>query len=638
MKKSSTRSRRQFFKTSGLLVAGLALPATVAEADDSEPEPEKVVELPSRDAVPEADTWDLSSLFVDDADWRKTFDELKEKIKEYKKFEGQLADPTQLLACFQFDDAVDKDVERIVVYAHLKYSQDVANPQYQEMQGLADNFLAEARQATSFIRPEFFELDENQLRKILDDPDLALYRLKLERMLRQKPHTLGKDEEKLLAMTSEFSNTASRTFGLLNNADLKFGSVKNETGKISELSTGSFVVFLNSPDRDVRKTAFTQFYEGYKSHANTLGSLLGGSIQQDVFYAKARKHPSALDAALFNEEVPKTVYDNLVKGIRDSLPSLYRYYDLRRRAMKLDDIHAYDVYIPILSDIKTDYSWDRAVETIAAALKPLGEEYVSTLTAGLTTKRWCDRYENKGKRSGAFSYGSFSAMPYILMNYKPTVIDGVFTLAHEGGHSMHSYYSAKTQPFVYYDYVTFVAEVASTFNEDMLARHLLKNTDDKRMKAWLINRQIDSVRQTVFRQTMFAEFEQRTHEMVESGKSLTAPVLKEEYRKLLVDYFGPNFVIDDDLAFECFRVPHFYRAFYVYKYATGLIAALALAERVSSGGEKERNDYLAFLSGGSSKTPLDLLRVAGVDMETPAPIESAMKRFSRLVDELDALI
>ena len=631
MKTSSNRSRRQFFKAAGFLTAGLVLPAVAAE-------PETSVELPDRDAVPMADTWDLTPLFADDDTWHKTFGELKAKLKEYKKFEGKLADPVELFACLEFDAAVDKDAERIVIYAYLKYSQDLASPKYQEMNGLAENFLAELWQATSFIRPEILEIDEKRWDAIICNEKLAPYRLKLERMIRHKPHTLGKDEEKLLAMTSEFSSTASRTFGLLNNADLKFGTVKDETGKSVELSTGSFVVLMNSPDRNVRKTAFHQFYDGYKAHANTLGSLLGGSIQQDVFYAKARKHPSALDSALFNEEIPKTVYNNLVKSIRDSLPVLYKYYDLRRRAMKLDDIHMYDTYIPILSDIKTNYTWEQAVETIAAALKPLGEEYVGILTEGLTTKHWSDRYENKGKRSGAFSYGSFTGMPYILMNYKPNVIDGMFTLAHEGGHSMHSYYSAKTQPFIYYDYVTFVAEVASTFNEDLLSRHLLNNTDDKRMKAWIINRQIDSVRQTVFRQTMFAEFEQRTHELVESGKSLTMPVLREEYRKLLVDYFGPNFMVDDDLAYECFRVPHFYRAFYVYKYATGLIAALALTERVANGGNKERNDYLAFLSGGSSTTPLDLLRIAGVDMETPTPIESDMKRFARLVDELDGLI
>ena len=633
MKVTSNQSRRGFIKAAGLLSAGIALPAVAEES-----EPEKIVELPSRDAMPLDDTWDLTTLFADDNSWRQTYDELKSRLAEFKKFEGKLAAPAELLACFEFDDAVFMLMERITIYAYLKYSQDVANPKYQEMNGLAENLRAEALQATSFIRPEILEIDESLLNTIIRNEKLAAYRLKLDRILRRKPHTLGKDEEKLLAMTVEFSNTAQRTFGLLNNADLKFGTVKDETGRNIELSTGSFIVFMNSPDRNVRKTAFHQFYDGYKSLANTLGSLLGGSVQMDAFYAGARKHPSALDAALFNEEIPQTVYDNLVKGIRDSLPILYKYYDLRRRAMKLDDIHHYDTYIPILSDIKTNNSWEQAVETIAAAQKPLGEEYVAILTEGLTAKRWCDRYENKGKRSGAFCYGIFSAMPYIMMNYKPTVIDGMFTLAHEGGHAMHSYYSAKTQPFAYYKYVTFVAEVASTFNEDLLARHLLKNTDDKRMRAWIINRQIDSVRQTVFRQTMFAEFEQRTHEMVEAGKSLTMPVLREEYRKLLIDYFGPNFVVDDDLAYECLRVPHFYSAFYVYKYATGLIAAHALTERVVGGGDKERNDYLAFLSGGCSQTPLGLLRIAGVDMETPLPIESAMKRFARLVDELDDLL
>jgi len=464
------------------------------------------------------------------------------------------------------------------------------------------------------------------------------YALKMRRILRQKPHVLTKDNEQILAMLTEVSQTASKAFGLLNDADLKFGSVIDETGKSVELTTGSFAVLMNSPDRKVRATAFKQFYAGYESHENTLASLLGSSIQKDVFFAKVRKHSNAMESALFNAEVPQTVYDNLVQTVNRSLPVLHRYYEVRRRKMGLDEIRMYDTYIPILSDIKTDYPWDKAVAVIGEALRPLGEEYVRVMTEGLTTARWCDRYENRGKRSGAFSYGSFSAKPYILMNYKPTVINSLFTLAHEAGHSMHSFHCARSQPYTYYKYVTFLAEVASTFNEDMLSRHLLSQTTDKNMRASLINRQIDGIRSTLFRQTMFAEFEQRTHEAAESGEPLTAKSLKETYRKLLEAYFGPKFTLDEELSSECFRIPHFYRAFYVYQYATGISAALSLAERVSLGGAKEREDYLRFLSGGSSATPIELLRIAGVDMESPQPIESAMKRFEQLVDELESLI
>ncbi|GHT32778.1 hypothetical protein FACS1894214_4720 [Planctomycetales bacterium] len=452
-------------------------------------------------------------------------------------------------------------------------------------------------------------------------------------------------------MMSDVSRTPSKAFNLLNNTDLKFGTVKDETGSDVTLSTGSFVVLMNSQDRNVRKKAFEQFHEGYKSHENTLSALLAGSIQKDVFYAKARKFPSALESALFYEEVPKTVYDNLIKTVNAALPVLYRYYELRRKKMNLDTLNMYDVYIPILSEIKTNYTWEQAVDTVCKAVSVFGTEYTETLRAGLTTQRWCDRYENQGKRSGAFSYGSFSAKPYILMNYKDSVIDGMFTLAHEGGHSMHSYYSAKHQPYVYYDYVTFVAEVASTANEDLLSRYLLKEAKDKQMKAYLVNRQIDSIRQTLFRQTMFAEFEQRTHSEAEAGKALTAKSLQEIYYSLLKQYFGPKFTVDEILAAECLRVPHFYRGFYVYKYATGISAALSLSKRISEAAQKseaqrvegvtiptEVQNYLKFLSGGSSATPLELLRIAGVDMESPKPIEDAMKRFEELVDELETLL
>jgi oligoendopeptidase F len=437
---------------------------------------------------------------------------------------------------------------------------------------------------------------------------------------------------------TEMSQTASKAFGLLNDADLKFGNITDETGRSVQLSTGSFIVLMNSPDRKVRENAFNQFYASYQSVENTLASLLGSTIQKDVFVAKVRHFPSALESALFYPEIPKAVYDNLITTVNKALPVLHRYYELRRRKMGLDTNHMYDTYIPIVSDIKTNYPWDEGAKVLSESMQPMGEEYVKVMTEGLTTARWCDRYENEGKRSGAFCYGSFTTHPYIMMNYQPTVINSLFTLAHEAGHAMHSFYSARSQPFTYWRYATFVAEVASTFNEDLLSRYLLSQTTDKNMKALLINRQIDAIRNTLFRQTMFAEFEQRTHAAEESGQPLTAKSIKAIYRQLLDTYFGPKFTIDEALETECFRVPHFYRAFYVYQYATGLSAALSLAERVANGGEKERDDYIKFLSGGSSATPIELLRIAGVDMESPKPIEDAMKRFEQLVDELEKLI
>ncbi|GHT42225.1 peptidase [Planctomycetales bacterium] len=595
------------------------------------------VKNPDRKDVPVGDTWDLSSLFKSDDDWKAALDWTKKRLTEYKAFEGKLTNAENVLEYLRLDESVGKDAERIGVYAYLRGSEDVADAKAQEMQGLSSAFSSDYNEAASFVQPELLELDEAAWNGIVNDPALALYKLKLERLAKERPHTLSKPEEKILAQLTEIGGTASKAFNLLNNADLKFGTIVDETGKTVDLTTGSFVQLLQSPDRKVREKAFHQFQAGYKEHENTLGSLLSSSMKKDVIYAKVRKYPSALDAALFHSEVPRTVYENLVSTVNKHLPVLHRYYELRRKKMGIDDIRMYDTYIPILSDITVHYTWEQAVEIIAKALAPLGEEYVSVLTTGLTTARWCDRYENKGKRSGAFSYGIFSALPYISINYKPDVIASVFTLAHEGGHSMHSYYSAKNQPFVYYDYVTFVAEVASTFNEDMLSRYLLKTAADNKMKAWLINRQIDAIRNTLFRQTMFAEFEQLAHREIEADKPLSSSVLQGIYRKLLEAYFGPKFTLDDDLPVECLRVPHFYRAYYVYQYATSICASLELTQRVTEQPDQAAN-YIQFLSGGCSKTPIELLKAAGVDMESPQPIEAAMKRFESLVNELERLI
>ncbi len=438
-------------------------------------------------------------------------------------------------------------------------------------------------------------------------------------------------------MQSEMSQTASRTFRQLLDADMKFGVVKNEKGDQVELSNATFAQLLVSPSRKVRKEAFTTYYKQFEAHENTLAATLNGSIQKDVYYARARGYDSALHAALFPDNVPESVYDKLISSVHRNLPALHRYYDLRRRKMKLRDLRHYDTYVPILSDLETKHTWKQAVNVIIDALQPLGDEYCSVLERGLS-QRWCDRYPNQGKQSGAFSCGSFDGDPYILMNYQPTVLNDVFTLAHEAGHSMHSYLSSSHQPFEYYDYTIFVAEVASTFNEELLSHHLLENTNDKKRRAFLINREIDDIRGTIFRQTMFAEFEKITHEMAEVGEPLTLQAFQAVYRELLVKYFGPDFTIDDQLSLECLRIPHFYRAFYVYKYATGLSAAIALSQRVLKGGEAELQDYLNFLQSGCSQDPLDLLRDAGVDMERPQPVNTALKYFGQLVDELDELL
>jgi oligoendopeptidase F len=595
--------------------------------------------LPPREKVSLADQWDLSSLFQSDSDWEAAFQRWEQQIPGYEKFKGHLGDSAEMLAaCMRFDSAIDRAGEKLGVYAFLKTSEDQANSDYQRMKGRYQHVATRAAEASSFIRPELMSIPQAKMDAFLAARELEEWRIALDRILRYRPHTLGQREENLLAMQGQMSEASNQIFRQLNDADLKWPMIRNEKGELIELGHSSFSAFLHSPSRAVRKKALHTFYTQYEAHKNSIAAALNGSVQRDVYYAKARAYPSALESALFHDRVPMSVYDRLIASVHDNLPAVYRYYDLRRRALHLGQIHHYDTYVPIFSDVSRRHTWDQAVDVVVAALEPMGSEYTRELRRGLTTARWCDRYPNAGKQSGAFSSGSFDAEPYILMNYQPDVLDHVFTLAHEAGHSMHSYYSAKHQPFQYYGYTIFVAEVASTFNEQLLLKHLIAKAKSKKEKAYLINHAIDEIRGTIIRQTMFAEFEKISHALVESGEPLTVETLRKEYRKLLDLYFGPDFAIDAELELECLRIPHFYRAFYVYKYATGLSAAIALSERVTNGGQKELNDYLGFLKGGCSKYPLDLLRDAGVDMETPGPVNAAMQRFAQLVEELDELV
>ena len=599
----------------------------------------KVLRLPKRSAVKTADTWDLAPLCQNDAEWEALFKKLDKQIAGYEKYRGQLASGAKELAgLLKFDHDFDRLAERVGGYAHLKITEDQANSTYQAMVARFQNLATRASQAASYIRPEILALPRKKLDEYLKAKELSAYRLVLERILRFRPYTLPTREEEILAMQGEMASAAGKAFRQLLDADMKFGLVKDEKGQQVELSNATFSKLLVSPDRNVRKTAFHQYYEQFRGHENTLAATLAGSIHKDAYYAKVRGYPSALENALFPDNVPTSLYDNLIAAVRKHLPAVHRYYDVRRRKMKLKAIHQYDTYVPILSDLEIKRTWQQAVDLVIDALAPLGEEYCTTLRKGLTTERWCDRYPNQGKSSGAFSSGSFDSPPYILMNYNPEVFNDVFTLAHEAGHSMHTWHSARHQPYQYYGYVIFVAEVASTFNEELLSHHLLEHARDDRQRAYLLNREIDDIRATIVRQTMFAEFEKITHAMAEAGEALTVKAFQDVYRKLLEDYFGPDFKLDDELSLECLRIPHFYRAFYVYKYATGLSAAIALSQRVLSGGQQELTDYLSFLKGGCSKDPLDLLRDAGVDMEKPEPVETALTYFGKLVDELDNLL
>lgn len=597
----------------------------------------KTKKLPARGEVKPADTWDLSSLFEND-DWERSFAAWEKRIPRYEKFRGTLGDgPAALAKCWAFDSDFQRAGERLGTYAHLKTAEDMADSRYQRMLGRYEHAATLAAEAASFIRPEILSLPAAKLQDYVAAKPLRRFRLQLERLIRYQPHTLGRGEEKLLAMQHEMAGAADRVFRQLTDADLKFGMCRNEKGESVELSHATFSSLMRSPSRAVRRTAFDQYYQQFQAHENALAAAYASSVQKDVYYAKARGYPSAREASLFHDNVPVAVYDNLVAAVRSKLPALYNYFELRRRKMRLRDIHHYDTYVPILSELDTRHTWNEAVDAVVGSLEPLGDEYCGVLREGLAG-RWCDRYPNQGKRSGAFSSGSYDGWPYILMNYQPDVLDHVFTLAHEAGHSLHSYFSAKHQPFEYYNYTIFVAEVASTFNEQLLSRYMLKRAKSDKERAYLINREIDAIRGTIIRQTMFAEFEKIAHRLVEAGEPLTVECLKTEYGKLLADYFGPDFVIDEQLKLECLRIPHFYNAFYVYKYATGLSAAIALSKRVTSGGRNELDDYLSFLKGGCSKWPLDLLQDAGVDMTQPGPVDTALSYFERLVDELDELL
>jgi len=593
---------------------------------------------PKRTEVPVADTWDLSSLFHSDESWMEALSEFEKEIDGFAQFAGKLGESAEMLAgCLEFDIKLDRLGERLGTYAFLKTTEDQGNSHYQGFVARYQNLATKAGQAASFVRPEILSIPGEKLDAMMQEPCLAPMRLVLERINRYRKHTLSQPEENLLAMQGEMAQTASKAFRQLNDADLKFGQVVNDQGVSVDLTNASFSSFLLSPNRDVRKTAFHQYYQQFASHENTLAATLAGSIHGDVYYAKARNYESARASSLFADNVPQSVYDNLIAAVHKHLPAVHRYFDMRRRKMKLQEIHHYDTYVPILADHQAHHSWDEATDVVLQSLSPLGAEYCGVLEKGLRG-RWCDRYPNQDKQSGAFSCGTFDADPFILMNFKPSVLNDVFTLTHEAGHSMHTYYSAANQPFQYYNYTIFVAEVASTFNEQLLAHHMIQHATTKEQKAAIINHEIDSIRATVVRQTMFAEFEKITHAMAEAGEPLTVASFKKVYRDLLTAYFGPDFQIDEQLELECFRIPHFYRGFYVYKYATGLSAAIALSRRVLTGGQKELQDYLGFLKGGCSKDPLDLLRGAGVDLEKPEPVETALSQFASLVDQLDQLI
>jgi oligoendopeptidase F len=594
--------------------------------------------LPARKDVPVGDTWDLRSLCRSDAEWEEALKVWEDRIPQFAPYAGTLGTSADRLAeCLAHDLAFDREGDRLGTYAQLRASEDLASADAQRMVGRFQHVATRAGEAASFLRPEIMAIPPATLSAWMTLPALEPYRLLLERIIRTRAHTLSEPEEKLLAMQGTFAGTAGKVFRQLTDADLTFGSVTTGKGERIELSNATFTTLLHDTSPDVRRTVFHQFYGQYEAHANTLAATLSGSNERDIYAARVRKYPSAVEAALHADNVPLAVYDNLIAAVRANLPAVHRYYDLRKQVLGLAEIHHYDCYVPLVPELEQRHTWDEAVAVILKSLAPLGSDYQQRLEKGLRG-RWCDRYPNAGKRSGAFSSGTYDSDPYILMNFQDEVIEHVFTLTHEAGHSMHTRFSAEAQPYQYSGYTIFVAEVASTFNEQLLTRLLLERATSPKQRASIIAREIDSIRATIVRQTMFAEFERKSHASAEAGEPLTLERIRGLYRELLDAYFGPRFSIDPQLELECLRIPHFYNAFYVYKYATGLAAAITLAKRVADGEPGALDRYLGFLKGGSSKWPLDLLRDAGVDLETPAPVDIALARFSELVDELATLL
>jgi oligoendopeptidase F len=593
--------------------------------------------IPERSGVAIEDTWDLSKLFKNDEEWNKGLEAYEKMAERIPSFRGSLGKSAESLADY-LDFSRDFGIleERLAYYADLRQTEDEGANAARIMGGKIARASARAQAAGAWAAPEIQALPQADLDRFLEHGRIAEYRVYLRRLLRCRPHILSDREERIIALHAETESLPPETFSVLTNVDFDFGTVDTPEGK-RPLSQSTWPVFMENPDRELRRRVYGAFYGCFDSHKNALASLYSGSVKQDLIRARIRNYPSARAAALFPDNVDEAVYDNLVSAVRGRLSHLHRYYGLRRRVLGLEELRHYDIHTPLVPAAKKRTGWNEAVDLVSAALAPLGDEYVDTLRAGLLG-RWADRYENRGKRSGAFSAGSYTGDPYILINYKEDSLRDVFTIAHEGGHSMHSWYSARSNPFAHYNYTIFEAEVASTFNEELLFRHLLKNAGDGEMRRYLINKRADEILATLYRQTMFAEFEKITHELEEGGNPLTLDALRAEYRGLLEKYFGPEMVLEKESDLEGLRIPHFYRAFYVYKYATGISAALALAERVLSGGAREREDYFAFLKSGGSRFPIESLKAAGVDMSSPEPVLAACDAFGRLVDELETLL
>ena len=593
--------------------------------------------IPQRSDIPEKDKWAIEDMYATDEAWEQDLARAKEMPEKIASYKGLLStDSAKLLEYLRADDDMTVLLESLINYAQRRNDEDTRDAKYQDMVSRLEMLFVEISGAAAFVTPEILSIDDDTMERFFrEQPEMELYRLCIDRVRRKRSHILSEAEERIMALTGEMTGSPDNIFSMFNDADLKFPDATDKDGNKHQVTHGSYIPLMHSNDRELRKSAFESLYGVYENFRNTSAAVLASQVKCLTFRARARKYDSTLQAALDGNEVPVEVYKQLIEAVHENMHYMYKYVKLRKKLLGVDELHAYDLYAPIVSDIEVKIPFDQAKQEVYDSLAPMGEDYRAIFSQGITD-RWIDVYENEGKRSGAYSAGA-RVHPYVLLNHKDT-LDSEFTLAHEMGHAIHSYLSNKNQPVVYADYVIFVAEVASTCNESLLMQHLLRITTDKKRRAYLINYFLEQFRTTFYRQTMFAEFELMINEKAENGESLTADVLCELYRQLNILYYGEDIVIDHELDMEWARIPHFYYNYYVYQYATGFSAAIALSQRILKEGAPAVKDYIGFLSGGCSKDPISLLKGAGVDMTSTKPVTDALKLFGELIDEMEELM
>lgn len=594
--------------------------------------------IPARSDVPVDSKWNLEAVFPNDSQWESEYSQVTPLVDQLSSYQGRLGESAEtLLGSFKLRDDINYRLERLFAYARMRRDEDNTNAHYQALEDRARVLWVRVEEASAYYNPELLEVGREKIDAfIAGNEELKVYAHLLDDLFRERAHMLSAKEEALLAAASEMASGPSQIFDMLNDADLKFGNIKDEEGNEVELSQGRYLRYILSQDREVRANAFHRFHEAYEGQRNTIAACYATQVKADIFYARSRKYNSSLESALFKDNIPTAVYENLISAVHDRLPLLHRYMEIRRHALGLDQLHMYDLHVPLVPEVDSTFEYERATQMVTEAVAPLGPAYQDAVKEGFSS-RWSDVYETQNKSSGAYSWGVYGVHPFMLLNHQDTLRD-VFTLAHEMGHSIHTYNTFRTQPYVYANYSLFVAEVASTLNEELMTDYLLKSSDDKAVQLAVVNHSLEQFRTTLYRQTMFAEFEKIAHERAEAGDALTAEKLSEIHYDLNKLYHGDGVVVDKDVAIEWARIPHFYRSFYVFKYATGISAAVALSQQILSEGQSAVDRYLKFLSRGSSMYSIDLLRDAGVDMSSPEPVRQALDRFEQRLDEMEQLL